>query len=199
MDQHLTPSEPGEQPAASFVGARHPIVWHTPSGAQPGSLSPELARLLLDSFTQAGALVVDVDDDIAFAATAAATGRRHHAVGGHAALPSIGDASGYIDLILLHWPRAAGNPLLLLEACRALLRTTGRLIIAVHVESGQRPAHLAALSGAGRTAGLRITAHIVAVAPSGIAPGISGDTRTGTAPGPHTDLLIFQSEAGHDD
>ena len=57
-----------ERPAVS--GDAQPTVWFTAPAQQPGCLSPQLARLILDDRTQVGDIVLDVDDDVAFAATA---------------------------------------------------------------------------------------------------------------------------------
>ena len=48
---------------------------------------------------------VDIDDDVALSAVAAETGRRHHGVGGAHRLVALGDAAGYVDLVVLRWPR----------------------------------------------------------------------------------------------
>lgn len=219
MDRYHDPHQrvPDEQLAERLAipGQARPTVWRTPPGEQPGCLSPQLARLLLDGYTQVGDVVIDIDDDIAFAATAAATGRRHHALGGHIHLASLGHAAGYIDLILLHWPRSVVNPHWLLLACRSLLGTAGRLAIAVRVDADQRVAHLSALGGTANTAGLHTIRHVTALASTvappaadaaGKHPGHDANVPTGhrgdgppVAPRPHTDLLIFEPEAGHDD
>src|SRR5689334_8001783 len=131
MDRHHDPHhpEPDEQLADRLAISTdiRPTVWLTAPPKQPGRLSHEVARLLLDEHTQAGDIVVDVDDDAAFAATAAAIGRRHHALGGDTHMATLGHAAGYIDLILLHWPRPAINPHWLLRACRTLLCGAGSL------------------------------------------------------------------------
>src|SRR6266568_5235884 len=91
------------------------VVWHAAPG--PEALSPQLARALLDEHTRRGDVVLDVDDDVAFAAAAAETARRHHALGGGHRLAALGDAAGYVDLVLLHWPRPQpANPRWLLVA-----------------------------------------------------------------------------------
>lgn len=108
-----------------------------------GGLPAPLARLLLDVYTHVGDVVVDIDDDITFAAAAA---RRHHALGGQRHLATLGHAAGYIDLILLRWPRPEVNPRLLLLACRALLGTAGVLVIA----ASARPNPAAPTSAPGR-------------------------------------------------
>jgi hypothetical protein len=212
MARHHDPNRPvtDEQIAdlLAIPGDTRPTLWRTPPAAQPGNLSPQLSRLLLDGHTEVGDVVIDVDDDIAFAATAAATGRRHHALGGERHLASLGHAAGYIDLILLHWPRPSVNPHWLLLACRSLLRTAGCLVIAVSVDAPQRVAHLNAL-GAANTAGLPATRHVAVLAPTD-----STDNRrpgsTEATPAadhaepptldqhtldPHTDLLIFEPAA----
>src|SRR5262245_45906928 len=77
-----TPLESDERLADRLAvpGGARPTLWRTPPAQQPGCLSPQLARLLLDERTQVGDVVLDIDDDVAFAATAAASGRRHHAL-----------------------------------------------------------------------------------------------------------------------
>jgi len=208
MDRHHDAHhpEPDEQLADRLAISSdiRPIVWRTAPPQQPGCLSHEVARLLLNEHTQAGDIVVDVDDDTAFAATAAATGRRHHALGGDTHMATLGHAAGYIDLILLHWPRTAINPHWLLRACRTLLRGAGHLVIAVTVDPAHRVAQLSALGGAADTVGLRTVRHVAAVAPQAATP--TGRDRAATSPprtaepplSPHTDLLIFRPD-GHDD
>ena len=216
MDRHHDPHHPEHDERLAdrlaVPGDVRPSVWRAAPPQWPGCLTHEVAWLLLDDHTQAGDVVVDVDDDVAFAATAAATGRRHHALGGDIHLATLGDAAGYIDLILLHWPRPAVNPQWLLLACRALLRPAGHLVIAVGVDASQRVAQLGALGGVAGTAGLRVVRHIAAVAPQASTPETrapGGPNRDTPAPddgaerekavAPHTDLLIFGPEGGHDD
>jgi hypothetical protein len=124
--------EPAPQPAGgdatpdlAIPGEPRPrLVW---APANPdGGLSPQLARFILDAYTATGDVVIDVDDDAAFAATAAQTGRRHHALGGTKHLATLGHAAGYIDLMLLRWPCDAAHPHWLFFACLALLRTASR-------------------------------------------------------------------------
>jgi hypothetical protein len=209
MDRHHDPHhlEHDEQLADRLAvpGDVRPTVWSTAPPRQPGCLSNEMAGLLLDDHTQAGDIVVDVDDDAAFAATAAATGRRHHALGGDIHLATLGHAAGYIDLILLHWPRPAVNPHWLLLACQSLLSTAGRLVIAVSVDPLHRVAQLSALGGAASTVGLRTVRHVAAVATQAATPANGGsDPATASPersadpppPSPHMDLLIFQPDGG---
>ena len=190
------------------AGAR-PAIWRVPPPQQPGCLSPELAQLLLDSHTRPGDVVLDIDDDIAFAATAAAAARRHHALGGARHLAEMSHAAGYLDLILLHWPRPAVNPRWLLTACRSLLGATGRLAIAVGVDSDQRDAHLSALTGAAAAVRLHTVRHVAALGPASTPnaiPDAAPRSATGVATRrgandlrrhpdaaihPHTDLLIL--------
>jgi hypothetical protein len=217
MDRHhdLYRPVPDQQLAERLAipGEVRPTVWRTPPGEQPGCLSPELARLLLDGHTQIGDVIVDIDDDIALATTAAAAGRRHHALDGDIHLADLGHAAGYIDLILLHWPRPVVNPRNLLLACRPLLHTAGCVAVAVRVDADQRAAHLSALTGIASTAGLRTIRHITAVAatppdaadlaggrvrPSVHTPPARSGAGVSDAVHPHTDLLIFEP-GGHDD
>jgi hypothetical protein len=176
-----------------------------------GNLSPQLARLLLDTHTTIGDFALDVDNDAAFAAAAAQAGRRLHALGGAQHLAAMSHAAGYIDMILLHWPRPAVNPQWLLVACRSLLRNAGCLVIAARVGSEHRISRLSALRGAATTADLHLIDHIAAVNPAG-----GTATRAATPPAaaqhrqhitghdaavatplvPHTDLLIFATQAG---
>jgi hypothetical protein len=212
MERHHDPHHPehDEQLAdrLAIPGDVRPTVWRSAPPQRPGCLSHEMAWLLLDDHTQAGDIVVDVDDDAVFAATAAATGRRHHALGGDMYLATLGHAAGYIDLILLHWPRPAVNPHWLLLACRSLLGTAGHLVIAVNVEPLHRVAQLSALGGAAATVGLRPIRHVTAVAPHAATPARGRpDPATASpdrdadplAPSPHTDLLIFEPDGGHDE
>ena len=193
----------GQQLADRLVlpdGAR-PTIYRVPPAGQPGCLTPQLAQLLLDDHTEVGDVVLDIDDDIAFAATAAAASRRHHALGGAHHLAEMSHAAGYLDLILLRWPRPAVNPQWLLTACRSLLGAAGRLVIAISVDGDQRVAHLTALSGAATAAGLYTIRHIAAVAP-GVTSSSNADVAvSGAVPGrqrhrdaathPHTELLVL--------
>jgi hypothetical protein len=210
MDRHHDPHhlEHDEQLADRLAvpGDVRPSVWRTAPPQQPGCLSHEMARLLLDQHTQAGDIVIDVDDDAAFAATAAATGRRHHALGGDIHLATLGHAAGYIDLILLHWPRPAVNPHWLLLACQSLLRGAGHLVIAITVDPLHRVAQFNALGGAAGTVGLRTIRHVTAVAPHAATPAPAGTATESPDRGaeppplrPHTDLLIFQPDGGRDE
>jgi hypothetical protein len=177
------------------------------AATRDGNLSRQLARLILETHTSVGDVALDIDDDVAFAAAATQAGRRHHALGGTQHLATMGHAAGYIDLILLHWPRPAVNPRLLLIACRALLRNAGVLVIAASIEREQRISHLSALSGAAATARLHLIDHIAAIDPDAATPVAVAQRATGrphtpsdTAgpsqpPAPHIDLLVFSPEA----
>jgi len=199
-DQHLADR-------LAIPGDVRPAVWRTPPPQPPGYLTPQLAQLLLDGYTRVGDLVIDVDDDIAFAATAAASGRRHHGLGGDIHLATLGHSAGYIDLILMRWPRPAANPHWLLLACRSLLYTAGHLAVAVSADPSRRVAQLGALYGAADTAGLRSVGHISAVAPTPDKPAPGGTLATAIADGgdpeppvsPHTDVLIFEPDGDHHD
>jgi hypothetical protein len=203
----------------AVLGDARPTLWRTPPAQQSGCLSAQLARLLLDEHTQVGDVVLDIDDDVAFAATAAAAGRRHHALGGEHHLAAISHAAGYIDLILLHWPRPAVNPHWLLRACRSLLSITGCLVAAVSTDTERRVAHLSALGGAAATAGLRTIGHVAVLDPE-LPDAATRSAVTGTPRGrrggqpanrpaegrdadgvahPHTDLLIFGVEGAGDE
>jgi hypothetical protein len=211
-DPHDTRPHPHDHVAATHLaipGDRRPSMTHV-AATSDGNLSPQLARLILATHTSVGDVALDIDDDAAFAAAAAQAGRRHHALGGAQHLATMGHAAGYIDLILLHWPRPAVNPRLLLIACRSLLRNAGVLVIAASTKRLDRISHLSALSGAAATAELHLIDHIVAVdsgtdAATPVAnprratphPGTAATT-TGAAqlPVPHTDLLIFSPARG---
>src|SRR5437763_413837 len=225
-----TPFEPNrprpdavDADALAVPGGVRPVVWLADAAA-PDALSPQLARALLDEHTRRGHVVVDIDDDVAFAAAAAETGRRHHALGGGHRLAPLGDAAGYVDLVLLRWPRSqAANPRWLLVACRTLLRHgSGVLAVAVSVPAAYRIAHLSALIGAAHAVSLRHVRHVAVLPPaatpgsgrhpeSGVAAPPDGHASTVTADrsghppavaggaAPHTDLLIFAVEAGHHD
>jgi hypothetical protein len=162
-------------------------VWRAPAPTTPGTLSPPAARRLLRTHTQPGDIVIDIDNDQDFAVAAAQTGRHHHALGREHPTAALGHATGYIDLILLHWPRPDAHPPTLLAACRELLRGAGVLVIVVALDPPRRSAHLSALTGAAHSAGLRDVRH-VAILPAGEA-----------TPTPHTDLLIFLPGESHDD
>jgi hypothetical protein len=171
MAAPLEPNRPSpdavDADALAVPGGVRPVVWLA-DAAVPDALSPQLARALLDEHTRHGDVVVDIDDDVAFAAAAAETGRRHHALGGGHRLAPLGDAAGYVDLVLLSWPRPhAANPRWLLVACRTLLRhDTGVLVVAVRVPAPQRLSHLSALTGAARAVGLRGVRHVAAFDPA---------------------------------
>lgn len=201
------PSVPAEGPFP-LSGVESTRVILIRPGQRPGSLPAELAQLLLCRYTQAGDIVVDLDDDVALAAEAAASGRRHYAAGDRGPA-AVADAAGCAQLVLLGWPRPPTDPRLLLTACRDLLAPSGRLAIAVRIEPPMRTAHLVSLVGAARTAGLRLVAHLIArTAPDSQAPA-AGDPRPepgGEQPDlsvaspdttePDTDLLILQPVAG---
>jgi hypothetical protein len=209
--------------ALAVPGGMRPVVWLADAAA-PHALSPRLARALLDEHTRHGDVVVDIDDDVAFAAAAAETGRRHHALGGGHRLAPLGEAAGYVDLVLLRWPQSrAANPRWLLVACRTLLRQgSGVLAVAVSVAAADRIAHLSALTGAAHAVGLRQIRHVAVLSREPARPtstsvhdpgsddaapphaDASGDTgghvpAPDAATAPHTDLLIFAAEAGHHD
>src|SRR2546423_15485121 len=173
MATPLEPNRPSPDAVDALVvpGGVRPVVWLADAAARQ-ALSPQLARALLDEHTRRGDVVVDIDDDVAFAAAAAETGRRHHALGGGHRLAPLGEAAGHGDLVLLSWPRPhAANPRWLLVACRTLLRhDTGVLVVAVRVPVPQRLSHLSALTGAARTVGLRAVRHVPAFDPP-TAPG----------------------------
>jgi hypothetical protein len=221
-----TPNEPtrptrdaAEADLLALPGGVRPDVWRA-ALPRTGVLSQRLARLLLDEQTRRGDFVIDVDDDVPFAAAAAETGRRHYALGGHTRLAALGDAAGCADLVLLHWPRPHVNPRWLLAACRALLRDgSGVLVVAVTVPAAQRTTHLSALTGAAHAMDLHHVRHIAIVDPdipdASAHPAFTGDatppgpdtdaggggnTPAGVCrPTPHTDLLIFVAEVGHVD
>jgi hypothetical protein len=212
MHRH-DPTRPGAEnwPADQFAipGEDSPTVWITQPPVEVGSLPRQVANLLLNAFTQFGDLVVDLDDDEAFATIAAEMGRRHHALGGDH-LASIGRSTGYIDLVLVHWPRPAVNPRWLLRACRTLLSPRGVVVVAASLDRHQRTAHLSALGGAAATAGLVMAAHVTAITPEphmNRPAAASRDNRPATPPSagdadgagsvyPHTDLLIFEAVGG---
>jgi hypothetical protein len=211
-DPHDARPHPHDGVAAAHLaipGDRRPSMCRV-AATNDGNLSPQLARLILDTHTNVGDVALDIDDDVAFAAAAAQAGRRHHALGGAQHLATMGHAAGYIDMILLHWPRPAVNPRLPLIACRSLLHNAGVLVIAASTEREHRISHLSALSGAATTAELHLIDHIAAVdtttgaatpvAAPGCAtsrPGIVADTAEAPRlPVPHTDLLIFSLARG---
>src|SRR6266545_781180 len=216
MATPLEPNRPGpdavDADALAVPGGVRPVVWLADAAA-PDALSPQLARALLDEHTRRGDVVVDIDDDVAFAAAAAEAARRHHALGGGHRLAPLGDAAGYVDLVLLRWPRSpAANPRWLLVACRTLLRHgSGILAVAVSVPAAHRIAHLSALTGAAHAVGLRQVRHVAVLDPDATAgserhPGSAATAdMCGHAPAPagvaapHTDLLIFAAEVGHHD
>jgi hypothetical protein len=217
MTDHHSSSTDGNdaeaEPLAIPGGPRPWLVWAPVHPA--GGLSPELARIVLDAYTVTGDVVLDVDDDAAFAAVAARTGRRHHALAGANHLATLGHAAGYIDMILLRWPRLEAQPHWLLRACRALLHTSGHLIVAVATDPSQRVANLSAISGAASSAALHTIEHIVVLTPSPQSPAsgrqshahangrrrrIIADDQTASLPSPvHTDLLILGARITRND
>lgn len=213
----MDPQHPAPGPSAPSEGP-FPLWWVESTrvilirpGQRPGSLPVELAQLLLTRYTRAGDIVVDLDDDVALAAEAAASGRRHYAAGDRGPA-GVTDAAGCAQLVLLGWPRPPTDPRLLLTACRDLLGPSGLLAIAVRVGPTMRTAHLVALVGAARTAGLRLVGHLIAWTAPGPQPPVAGDPhpepggeqpdRSGPSPvttAPDTDLLILQPVAGSHD
>jgi hypothetical protein len=196
-------------------GGMRPRIWHLAAPGRSGVLSAQLAHRLLDTHTTPGGVVIDVDDDTAFAAASIGTGRRHHALGGDTRLAALGHVAGQVHLVLLHWPRPQANPRWLLVACRALLHPDGRLVVAVAVPAAYRAPHLSALSGAARAAGLHQVEHIAVVDAAGPPDRRRHDTRraaagciddtTGDDAGrstsadvtqPYLDLLVFKPTAG---
>lgn len=201
------PSDPAEGPFP-LSGVEPTRVILIRPGQRPGRLPVELAQLLLTRYTQAGDIVVDLDDDTALAAEAATSGRRHYATGDRSPA-GVADAAGCAQLVLLGWPRPPTDPRLLLTACRDLLAPSGRLAIAVRIGPPMRAAHLVALVGAARTAGLRLVDHLIARTAPGSQPPASGGLRrepgreqpdrswpSPVATAPDTDLLILQPPAG---
>jgi hypothetical protein len=204
------PSVPAEGPFP-LSGVESTRVILTRPGQRPGSLPVELAQLLLTRYTRAGDIVVDLDDDVALAAEAAASGRRHYPAGDRGPA-GVADAAGCAQLVLLSWPRPPTDPRLLLEACRDLLGPSGRLALAVRVGPPMRAAHLVALVGAARTAGLRLVGHLIArTAPDALTPAAGDERRqpgeeqrdqswpSSVTTAPDTDLLILQPEVGGHD
>jgi hypothetical protein len=213
----MDPQHPEPRPSVPAEGP-FPLRWVESTrvilirpGQRPGFLPVELAQLLLTRYTRAGDIVVDLDDDVALAAQAATTGRRHYAAGNRGPA-AVADAAGCAQLVLLGWPCPPTDPHLLLTACRDLLGPTGRLAIAVRVGPPMQAAHLVALVGAARTARLRLVGHLIArTAPYPQPPAASGPRpepggeqpdRSGPSPDttePDTDLLILQPIAvSHD-
>ena len=224
----MTPPDPVPTTISPATSLLHPggvpaVVWHAAPG--PEALSPQLAKALLRQHTRRGDVVVDVNDDVAFAAAAAETARRHHALGGGHRLAALGDAAGYVDLVLLHWPRPApGQPPL---ATRGLPNPAAprhrRPRRRRQRPPAQRISHLTALTGAAHAVGLRQVRHVAVVDPDATPgcrsrpgsaevapPGLddatvdrpSGHIPAGAGHGvgglaPHTDLLIFAAEEGH--
>jgi hypothetical protein len=190
MTHEQQPPPSGPRPTSPAVTRL--TVWHTAPRYESGSLTGDLVRRLLNDHTQPGHVVIDLDDDPTVPGVATATGRVHRMA------PQPADVSrqaGEADLVLVRWPRPAANPQHLLQVARDLLRDAGYLAIAVQVLPWQRTAHLSALTGAARTAGFQPVRHIVAIAPTDETP--SQPTTRGTTP--HTDVLIFQPQAGRHD
>jgi hypothetical protein len=214
---HPTPAGASDDEAGLLAIPGDPRPWLVWAPVHPGGgLSLELARIVLDAYTVTGDVVIDVDDDVSFAAVAARTGRRHHALAGASRIGALGHAAGYIDMILLRWPRPAAHPHWLLRACRALLHTSGHLVVAVTADPSQRIATLSAITGAARTAELATVDHIAVLTAEREAPAtgsrpsfppgrprrrrVVADDMTATLPSPvHTDLLILASEITSDD
>lgn len=142
------PGRPPHQPDVGLPGAPAPTIWHADAPQQPQTLSGQLARRVLDELTSHGDIVIDIVIDPALAHPATESGRHHHSLGGHDQLATLSRVAGYVDLVLLHWPRPPANPRFLLTGCRALLRPPGSLVVAVCVPAADRVAHLTALLAA---------------------------------------------------
>jgi len=217
-DIHEPAPSAGGDPADHLAIPGDPLPWLVWGPPTPdGGLSPQIARIIIDGYTATGDVVIDVDDDAAFAATAARTGRSHHALGGAHHLATLGHAAGYIDLMLLRWPCDAIQPHWLFFACRVLLRNAGYLVVAVSGEPNRRIAHLSSLSGAASTAGLYIVDHVAVLPsdaptatptyrrpppPSGRERALSDhaavDVAAASRTTAHTDLLVLAAEVADD-
>src|SRR5439155_17214259 len=123
--------------------------------------------------------------DEVLAAAAAETGRPELALGGGIRLALLGDAAGYVDLVLLRWPQSqTSNPRWLLVACRTLLRHgSGVLAVAVSVPAAHRISHLSALTGAAHAVGLRHVRHVAVLHPDAT-PGSGHHPESGVAAPP---------------
>ena len=188
-------------------GGFEPIIWHVASSpAAHGDLSPEIASKLLDAYSEPGDLAVDVDEHAAFAAAATVAGRHYDSLAGDTRLAALSQRAGTADLVMMRWPRLHTNPRWLLVACRSLLRTDGRMAIAVTVPIHQRTPHISALIGAAHTAGMEHVAHVVILASTPEVPAPDREPHPGHASGhaptapasanvrrdaPRHDLLIF--------
>jgi hypothetical protein len=96
---------------SSPMRALRSAIWHVAEPpATPGELAPELASRLLDAYTQPADLVIDVDEDVAFAAAATVTGRHHAALGGDTRLVALSRRAGTADLVVMRWPRHRPTP-----------------------------------------------------------------------------------------
>jgi hypothetical protein len=207
IDPHDTRPHPQDEVAIAplaIPGYGRPTVTRTVATSD-GNLSAQLARMILDTHTSLGDVVLDIDNDSVFAAVAARSRRRHHALDGAQHMATMGHVAGYIDMILLHWPRSTINPRLLLIACRSLLATSGALVIVACAEPGARIRHLSALVGATATADLVLLEHVVAIdaaADTATRVAAPGNVRrpqriwfdgSGTVQPlvPHTDVLVF--------
>jgi hypothetical protein len=185
-EQQPPPSAP--RPTSPPARARL-TVWHSPPPDQPGRLTVELAQRMLDEHTQAGQVVIDLDDDPGLPGIAAATDRGHHALDGHTDPDVIARYTAGADLLLMRWPRPATNPRHLLQTAHILLKDAGLLAIVIHVPAANRTAHLVALTSAAHNVGFHLLRHIVAIAPT---EDIPGRPTRGQTPHPHTELLILE-------
>lgn len=192
---HEEQPPPSAPRPTSSPGRARLTVWHCPPPDQSGCLTVELAQRLLDGYTQAGQVVIDLDNDPSLPGIAAATDRGHHALDGHIDPDVIARYTASADLLLLRWPRPATNPRHLMQTAHTLLTATGLLVIALHLPAPKRTAHLVALIGAAHNAGFQPLRHIVAIAPT---DDTSDPVAPGRVPHPHTELLILERRQRND-
>jgi hypothetical protein len=163
-DPDLPTTDANERPQAAITrasrddardDARDPagvIVWRTvadgaaaaaDSGPGAGPLTPRLAHHLVAIYSNADGTVVDLDADDTLRHAAEAAGRRYLAVTDLTSLPTPADSSQAAGLIVLRWPRPAGDPgqdaESLLRACQHHLAADGAAIVAVTAAATGQP------------------------------------------------------------
>ena len=149
------------------------IVWRTASdhieatenSAGDSPLTPRLAHHLVAIYSDIHGTIVDLDADDTLRHAAETAGRRYLTVTDLADLPIPPESPRAVTLIVLRWPRPAGNPGEdadnLISACQRHLAADGSVIVAVTAAAatghpGTRYAeHEQVLLPAAKAAGLR--------------------------------------------
>ena len=181
--------------------------------ASADALTPQMAALLVGSYTRPGDTIVSVGDDPALAGAAGAGGRTYLSVRDPDGLSGLDHVAGTVALIVLPWPPLDGAGRMSRESltqmfriCRWLMRRDGCTIVAL----ADLPAdetyveHSGALIPAAQRAGLGWLQHIVAItAPIAgqritwrAAPADPATLRAAAHVAVHIDLLVFAVRRG---